>query len=249
MPTAPTRYHNTPPPPRPADPMDGVLPVDKPSGPTSHDIVAAVRRTFGIAKVGHGGTLDPMATGLLVLLLGKGTKLSARLMGSDKTYTGTLRLGTTTNTLDADGDILATHPFEGITAEQVAAQMTARQGDSMQTPPMVSAVKVDGIPLYKHARKGHTVEREARLIHVYEFRLTRFAPPEADFTLTCTKGTYVRTLCADIGDALGCGAHLSALRRTRSGDLSLEQATPFQALLDMPVESFRERILPMRMFA
>jgi len=248
MPPPTTRY-KTPAPPRESDPFDGILPVDKPSGPTSHDLVAAVRRRFGIRKVGHGGTLDPLATGLLILLLGRGTKFSSRFMGTDKTYTGTLRLGITTNTLDADGDVVAEQPVEGVTAERLQDEMAARRGDSFQTPPMVSAVKVDGVPLYKHARQGRVIEREPRLIHVYDFRLTGFDPPHADFTLTCTKGTYVRTLCADIGDALGCGAHLTALRRTRSGELTVEQAIAFDTLMALAPDALRNHVIPLGQFA
>ncbi len=248
MQSPPTRY-KAPAPPRDADPFDGVLPVDKPSGPTSHDIVAAVRRRFGIRKVGHGGTLDPLATGLLILLLGRGTKCSARFIGADKTYTGTLRLGVTTNTLDADGEVVEEHPIDGVTAERLQTEMDSRRGDSFQTPPMVSAVKVDGVPLYKHARQGRVIEREPRLIHVYDFRLTGFEPPHADFTMTCTKGTYVRALCADIGEALGCGAHLTALRRTRSGDFDIDRAIPFDTLMTLEPDALCGRIIPLGQFA
>ena len=180
-------------------PLDGLLLVDKPSGPTSHDVVAQIRRRFRIPKVGHGGTLDPMATGLLVILLGKGTKISDRVMGHDKTYEGTLRLG-----------------------------------DQMQLPPMVSAIKIQGVPLYKLARKGETVERQPRLIHVYRFELLDFAPPDVRFRVECTKGTYVRTLAHDVGQALGVGAHLVALRRTKIGQIDVAQAHPLAELLEAP---------------
>ena len=199
------------------DPFDGLLPMDKPAGMTSHDVVDRVRRHFRLRKVGHGGTLDPMATGLLVLLLGRGTRLSNLVMGSDKTYEGDLRLGITTSTEDVDGEILAEKDPSGVTADQLADAMRRRVGDLMQTPPMVSAIKKDGVPLYKLARRGQEVAREARLIHIYEFALLSYAPPVARFRLRCTKGTYVRTLVADIGAELGCGAHLAALRRTTSG--------------------------------
>ncbi len=225
-------------------PWDGLLLVDKPAGPTSHDVVDRIRRHFRIKKVGHGGTLDPMATGLLVLLLGRGTKLSHLIMGSDKVYEGTLHLGIATDTEDVDGRVLAEADASGVTREQLEAEMKKLVGDIMQTPPMVSAIKKNGVPLYKLARKGQTVEREPRLIHVYEFSLLEFAPPLAKFRLRCTKGTYVRTICADIGRALGCGAHLKALRRTQSGSLKVERALPVSALLDMTLEQLSERVIP-----
>jgi tRNA pseudouridine55 synthase len=230
--------------PRPSAPpsgleIDGLLPVDKPSGMTSHDCVAAVRRRFGLRKVGHGGTLDPLATGLLVLLLGRGTKLSQWVMGSDKEYRGVMHFGIRTDTQDVEGRVLSDQPVENLTAERVAREMRARIGDQMQTPPMVSAVKKNGVPLYKLARKGKTVEREPRLIHVYSFDLDWFASPRAGFSMRCTKGTYVRTLCADIGDAIGCGAHLEELRRTASGALSLEDAVAWDRLIAMDPEELR----------
>lgn len=226
------------------DPFDGILLVDKPSGPTSHDIVAAVRRRFHIRKVGHGGTLDPMATGLLILLTGKGTRLSESVMGFDKTYEGVLHLGISTATEDIDGAVTATADASGITREQLAAEMLARTGDLLQTPPMVSAIKKDGVPLYKLARKGLEIERAARRIHIYEFELLDFTPPKASFRLRCTKGTYVRTLCADIGKALGCGAHLAELRRTRIGALCVDKALAFARIEAMTPGELQEHIVP-----
>ncbi len=248
MPTPPARY-SAPTPPRDMDRFDGVLVVDKPSGPTSHDIVDLVRHQFRIRKVGHGGTLDPLATGLLIILLGKGTKISSRFMGSDKTYTGTLRLGIETNSQDADGEVTREADPSGVTEAALQAAMDAKLGDSFQIPPMVSAIKVKGVPLYKHARQGRTIERDARLIHLYEFHVTAFTPPDASFTVTCTKGTYVRTLAADIGTGLGCGAHLTALRRTRSGDLTLDGAVTIDELEQMTLNALAERVLPLRTFA
>jgi len=233
-----------PSPPQSLESYDGLLLVDKPSGPTSHDIVDRIRRHFRIRKVGHGGTLDPMATGLLVILVGRGTKLSNLIMGSDKTYEGTMRLGAKTNTDDADGEVLEEGDVTGITADQVAQEMKKRVGDQMQTPPMVSAVKVKGVPLYKLARKGQTVEREPRFIHVYEFSLTDFDPPDARFVLRCTKGTYVRTLCADIGEALGCGAHLKQLRRTQSGSLTVDDALTLERIEQLSIEDLAEVVIP-----
>ncbi|MDD4341030.1 MAG: tRNA pseudouridine(55) synthase TruB [Kiritimatiellae bacterium] len=224
-------------------PHDGLLLVDKPSGPTSHDIVAQIRRRFRYDKVGHGGTLDPMATGLLVLLIGKATKISERVMGHDKTYEGILRLGLETDSQDADGQIIAEHDPSAITFEQVEAQMKARLGDQLQTPPMVSAIKIKGVPLYKLARKGQTVERPPKLIHLYRFELLEFTPPDVRFVVDCTKGTYVRTLAHDIGQALGVGAHLTQLRRTHIGRLDIANAAPLDELLTLP--ALDGRVLPL----
>ncbi|MBN1556975.1 MAG: tRNA pseudouridine(55) synthase TruB [Lentisphaerae bacterium] len=237
-----------PAPPRGLEPYDGVLVVDKPAGPTSHDVVDRIRRTFQIRKVGHGGTLDPQATGLLIVLVGRGTKLSSLFLGSDKTYEGTLRLGVATDSQDAQGRVTAERDPSGVTRDRLEAEMARFRGDLYQTPPMVSAVKVDGVPLYKRARRGQTVKREPRLVHVYAFDLTDFRPPYADFVLRCSKGTYARTLCADVGEALGCGAHLHALRRTRSGDIDIAAAVPLDALLELSREALYERILPMHRF-
>jgi tRNA pseudouridine55 synthase len=238
-------FHSAPPP-QSADPWDGVLYVDKPAGPTSHDIVESIRRRFGFKKVGHGGTLDPQATGLLILLIGRGTKLSMGIIGMDKVYEGTIRLGVATDSHDADGEVTREGDCSGVTSEAVQAEMKKLTGDLMQVPPMVSAVKKDGVPLYKRARKGEEVEREPRLIHIYEFSLTDFRLPDADFRVRCTKGTYVRKLCADIGDALGCGAHLSRLRRTEIGRVRIEEALPLDTLLAMGREELVSKIIPLR---
>lgn len=237
-------YDVTPlPGPEPRD-LDGILLVDKPAGVTSHDVVAMVRRRFRLSKVGHGGTLDPMATGLLVLLLGRGTKASARVMGADKVYEGTMHFGVRTDTQDVDGRVLAQGDASALTADAIEAAMAKRVGDQMQMPPMVSAIKKDGVPLYKLARKGQEIEREPRFIHVYEFKLTGFEPPLATFRLKCTKGTYVRTLTADIGDELGCGAFLEKLRRTASGDFRVEKAVALADLLALAGgDALRERTL------
>jgi len=245
---SPQRRHRAPAPPADIDPWDGVLLVDKPAGPTSHDVVDTVRGTFGFGKVGHGGTLDPAATGLLVLLIGRGTKLSNFFMSSDKTYAGTMRLGVATDSQDADGEVIAEAPWDHVTREMLEAEMAKYRGDIMQTPPMVSAKKVAGVPLYKHARRGKTVKREAKLIHVYTFRLDEFEPPHASFELKCTKGTYVRTICADVGEGLGCGAHLASLRRIASADLHVDDAIPFEDLLKLAEGDLIDRIRPVREF-
>jgi tRNA pseudouridine55 synthase len=227
------------------DPFDGILLVDKPAGPTSHDVVHHIRRHFKLKKVGHGGTLDPAATGLLVILLGRGTRVSNRFMSSDKTYEGTLRLGITTDSQDADGNILRKVDPSGITREQLEAAMAPFKGDMFQTPPMVSAVRINGVQLYKLARQGEEVERKPRFIHLFEFRLLNFTPPYASFVLRCSKGTYVRTICHDIGEALGVGAHLSQLRRTESAGYDVRQATPFEALLSMNQVDLLDVVLPL----
>lgn len=224
--------------------LDGVLLVDKPSGPTSHDLVNRIRRTFRIPKVGHGGTLDPNATGLLLILLGKGTKLSDALMGGDKAYTATMRLGRETTSQDCDGEVVSEKPFESVTREQTEAAFRNLLGDQFQTPPMVSAIKINGVPLYKLARKGEEVERKPRFIHIYRIDITAWAPPLVTFDVVCTKGTYVRTLAHDAGQALGCGASLDALRRTQSGRFDIKDAMPYDEILKLTPDQLAARVIP-----
>ena len=226
-----------------ADP-DGVLLVDKPAGPTSHDIVDAVRRHFRFRKVGHGGSLDPQATGLLVLLVGRATRISNLMLTSDKTYTGVMRFGVTTDSYDMDGVVLAEADASGVTRELLETRMKAFEGDRLQMPPMVSAVKKDGVPLYKLARRGLVVEREARLIHIYSFRLQDFHPPCASFLMHCTKGTYVRAVCHELGQACGCGAALAQLRRTRSGVFKVEDAIQLEDVLKLERDALVARFIP-----
>lgn len=223
---------------------DGLLLVDKPAGISSHDVVYKIRRFFQFEKVGHGGTLDPGATGLLVLLIGKGTKISDQVMGGDKIYTGTFRLGRVTSTQDKEGEILEERPTDAITVDAVETAMQALTGDQYQLPPMVSAIKCNGVPLYKLARKGADVERKQRFIHVYRFRRTGGELPDVDFNVCCTKGTYVRTLAHDVGQALGCGAYLTALRREGSGPLDIADALPLAALLELPRAELEKRVIP-----
>jgi len=226
------------------DPWDGVLLVDKPAGFTSHDVVAKIRGHFRIKKVGHGGTLDPMATGLLIILTGRGTRLSGQIMGADKIYEGVMRLGITTDSQDADGVVLSGKPVDGISDGQILEEMKKRTGDQMQLPPMVSAIKKNGVPLYKLARKGQEIEREQRFIHVYSFNMIARNGSDIAFTVKCSKGTYVRTLCHDIGEALGCGAHLHSLRRTASGKFTLADAVTMPDLLSMDFEQLCRKIIP-----
>ena len=237
--------HNLPRPPSFIDLHDGVLLTNKPSGPTSHDVVDIIRRQFKFNKVGHGGTLDPQATGLLIILIGKGTKFSNVFIGSDKVYEGIMRLGVSTDTQDAQGKILRETDCHHVTKEQVEEQMKKYTGDIFQTPPMISAVKVNGVPLYKSARKGKIIEREPKLIHIYEFKLLDFKLPDVFFSLRCTKGTYVRTICADIGDALGCGAHLAQLCRIQCGNFNVKNALPLQEILGMKIDELVPKIIPL----
>lgn len=226
-------------------PFDGALLVDKPAGPTSHDVVDAIRGVFQIKKVGHCGTLDPNATGLLIIVLGRGTKLSERLMADDKTYAGTIKFGETTDSFDAQGELIASRPMPPMSLEELNQAAAEFIGDQMQTPPMVSAVKIEGVPLYKLARKGKEVERKPRLIHVYKFDFARFEPPFGDFTIVCTKGTYVRSIAHELGQKLGCGAHLHSLRRMESGKFNVDQAIPLEDLLKLSPSELEKHIIPM----
>ncbi len=224
--------------------LDGALLIDKPSGVTSHDVVAAIRRKFGIKKVGHCGTLDPNATGLLIIVLGRATKLSERLMSDDKVYEGTIKFGESTDSYDADGEITASLPVMPMTLEQLNEEAATFIGDQMQVPPMVSAIKKGGVPLYKLARKGVEVEREPRLIHIYNFRFTSYVEPLGTFKLACTKGTYVRSVAHDLGQKLGCGAHLATLRRSVSGKFDVTDAKTLDAILNLSTAELEKLVLP-----
>jgi tRNA pseudouridine55 synthase len=226
------------------DNLDGALLIDKPAGPTSHDVVDIIRRQFRIQKVGHCGTLDPGATGLLIIVLGKATKLSERLMSDDKVYEGTLKFGETTDSYDADGEMVSSLPVPPLTLDELNATADTFVGDQMQTPPMVSAVKVNGVPLYKMARKGVEVERKPRLIHIYTFRISKYEEPFADFKVACTKGTYVRTMAHELGQKVGCGAHLTRLRRTVSGKFDVQDAIELEELLKFTTSRLGERVIP-----
>src|SRR6267142_1862936 len=215
--------------------LDGAILIDKPAGPTSHDVVDAIRRHFGIKKVGHCGTLDPNATGLLIIVLGRGTKLSEKLMSDDKVYEGTIKFGETTNSYDTDGELVASLPVPPMTLDELNEATATFIGDQMQMPPMVSAIKKDGVPLYKLARKGIEVEREPRLIHIYNFRFTEYREPLGVFRVACTKGTYVRSLAHDLGQKLGCGAHLAELRRSAAGKFDVADATKLDDVLKLTV--------------
>lgn len=221
----------------------GVLLIDKAPDMTSHDVVAIGRRALNTKKIGHCGTLDPMATGLLMLVVGRATKIQDLLMSEDKEYAGTLTLGVTTSTQDRQGEVEEEKPVPAFTAEQIDAAFRSYLGEFEQLPPMVSAIKKDGVPLYKLARKGETVERKVRPVRVDSFRITRIALPEVDFVVNCSKGFYVRTYAHDIGQKLGCGAHLSALRRTRSGKFTLDRAIPAMDLKTIPRDELYKRLV------
>lgn len=211
--------------------MNGLLVVDKPAGPTSHDIVNQIRRIFGTRKVGHAGTLDPPATGLMLVGLGKATRLLGFLQGLPKSYRAQVQFGTTTATQDADGEILQERGCL-FTMQELAAAAGLHTGEIEQVPPMVSAVKVGGRPLYKAARAGEEVERSPRRVHVYELKVEEFDPDLywAEIFVRCSSGTYVRTLAADIGETLGCGAHLASLRRTAVGSFTELEAVAVDSL-------------------
>lgn len=226
------------------DLLDGALLIDKPAGPTSHDIVEEVRRHFRIKKVGHCGTLDPNATGLLILLLGRATKLSDRLMSEDKVYEGAAKFGESTNSHDAAGELSDSLPVPPLTVEELNEAALEFMGDHMQTPPMVSAIKQGGVPLYKLARKGIEVERKPRLVHIYSFKFSAYSEPMGDFRVACTKGTYVRTLIHDLGQKIGCGAHLSTLRRLISGRFDVANAIRFEDVLQRSRKELEQHIIP-----
>jgi tRNA pseudouridine55 synthase len=226
-----------------ASPYDGVLLIDKAPAMTSHDVVAIVRSRLDIQKVGHCGTLDPFATGLLLIVVGKGTKIQDLLMSEDKEYVGTMKLGEVTNTQDRDGQIIETRDLDGIGMSGIVAAFEKYHGDFYQMPPMVSAIKKDGVPLYKLAREGKVVEREPRFVHVYAHEIKEVRLPLIDFRVICSKGFYVRTYAHDIGQELGCGAHLSALRRTKSGRFEANGALTIEDLKTKPKEEIVGRIV------
>lgn len=224
--------------------MLGLLNINKPSGMTSHDVVNAVRRITGIRQVGHTGTLDPLATGVLVVLVGPATRLAQYLSGVDKTYTAVVRLGETTSTYDAEGEILLRRPVT-VGCADIEVALAAYRGPLLQTPPMVSAVKVDGKPLYKLARKGQEIERQPRQVTIHALTLDACALPEFTLTITCSAGTYIRSLAHDLGEQLGCGAHLVALTRTATGRFDLAHSVTLEQLRALAeADRLAEALLP-----
>jgi tRNA pseudouridine55 synthase len=225
-------------------PLDGVLLFDKPLELSSNTALQKVRRLFQAEKAGHTGTLDPLATGLLPICFGEATKFSMALLDADKTYRALLRLGQTTTTGDAEGEIIAEHPVESGQAE-VDAVLAKFRGEIQQLPPMHSALKHQGKPLYEYIRKGETIERELRDVVIHELLLNSFSGNEMDITVRCSKGTYIRTLAEDIGSALGCGAHLVGLRRTAIAHFELGNSYTLQQLTGMNDEERDACILPL----
>ena len=225
---------------------EGVLLADKPTGMTSHDVVDRLRRKFQMRRIGHAGTLDPNATGLLILLVGKATKISQFLISLDKTYEGVMRFGQSTDTQDSDGEILEETPLpEDLDEERLRDAIRNFLGDQYQTPPMYSAKKINGVPLYKMARKGKSVEREPRFIRINSFELTGpWNPPDASFSMSCSKGTYVRTVVHDLGQQLACGAHLASLRRTRIEEFDLSAAHTLETIAEMSFAELKAALIP-----
>ena len=228
--------------------VDGILLLDKPLGVTSNTALQTVKRLFKASKAGHTGNLDPLATGLLPICFGEATKISSFLLDSDKRYIGTCKLGVRTSTADAEGEILETRPVGAISEQQIREVLESFCGQIEQIPPMHSAVKVNGTPLYKLAREGKEIERKPRRVTIHEINVLRLEGDELEIDLRCSKGTYVRTLAEDIGEALGCGAHLSALRRTASGPFQLEHAVTMpelEHLAESGFEALDELLVPM----
>ncbi len=223
---------------------NGILLIDKPSGITSHDVVDRVRRILKMKKVGHAGTLDPNATGLMIVLVGKGTKASQFLMSMDKTYTGNIQLGLETDSYDIDGEVLEESVPEPIEEAKLLEVMQSFIGDQYQMPPMFSAKKVKGVPLYKHARKGKEVEREERLIRISDFKLLNNQFPNLEFEMSVSKGTYVRSVAHDMGKKLGTCACLTTLRRTKISDFSIENAVDLDVLAELSTVGIKSRVIP-----
>jgi tRNA pseudouridine55 synthase len=233
---------------------DGLVIVDKPGGLTSHDVVARIRRLAGTRRVGHAGTLDPMATGVLVVGVDKATRLLGHLALTEKQYDATIRLGQATSTDDAEGEITSTAPAQGVTAEALARAVNRLTGEIQQVPPAVSAIKVDGQRAYRLARQGAAPELKPRPVTVYEFTITGIRPAgdttDVDATVRCSSGTYIRALARDLGQDLGTGGHLTRLRRTRVGGYGLEQAKTLEQLAErfevMPLAAAAAAAFPRR---
>jgi tRNA pseudouridine55 synthase len=219
--------------------MEGIAIINKPPGITSHDVVSRVRRIFNMRRVGHAGTLDPLATGVLVILLGKSTKLFDKFVAFDKAYAATLKLGTQTTSADITGTVIELKPFEDITKDQVTETLAQFLGESEQFPPMVSAVKYKGERLYKLARKGVVVDRPSRRIRIDKLKLVDFKLPEVKFYLECSKGTYVRTLAEDVGQRLGCGACITQIERTKVGPFLIEDAVKLEELNENHIRNWQ----------
>jgi tRNA pseudouridine55 synthase len=216
---------------KPNDTMSGVLVVDKPVGMTSHEVVQIIRRGTNIRRAGHTGTLDPRASGVLVILIGPAVRLSEYVSASDKRYQAVIRLGANTDTYDSDGKVTSTNPLE-VTEEQFETELKKFIGEITQTPPPYSAIKMQGRPAYEMAREGEEVEMQPRIINVYSLDVLEWAPPEVTVDVHCSSGTYVRSLAFELGEKLGCGAMLTGLRRTKSGRFTLKDAVPLRKLIE-----------------
>ena len=210
--------------------MEGILNIDKPQWLSSHDVVARVRRICATRRVGHAGTLDPLATGVLLVCVGRATRLSEYLMAQQKVYTATVRLGQTTNTYDAEGEVMEERPFSHITAAAIEQALSLYRGPIEQVPPIYSALKVNGQPMYKLARAGKDVERKPRPVTIYELDLVNWSPPNLELRVVCSTGTYIRSLAHDIGETLACGGHITVLRRTAVGEFNSSDAITLDEL-------------------
>ena len=222
--------------------MDGILIVDKPQGCTSHDVVDFIRRKFNFRKVGHAGTLDPMATGVLVILIGKYTKSANQFLSDDKEYDATLVLGATSDTGDAWGRIEEFNGPKAVSAEDIKSAFSKFLGPIEQVPPSYSAVKFKGKKLYEFARKGIEIKVEPRKVSIHKLDISDIKGSEVSFNVTCSKGTYIRQLCIDLGRLLGCGAYLSRLCRTRSGNFTINEATTLEELKSFDIQTLQNRL-------
>ncbi|KPK39331.1 MAG: hypothetical protein AMJ78_08660 [Omnitrophica WOR_2 bacterium SM23_29] len=223
--------------------MDGILIVDKPSGMTSHDVVDLIRKNFGMRKTGHAGTLDPTVTGVLIILIGRATKLSARFANDDKEYEATLTLGKKTDSGDAEGRVISEGDYNKTTEARIRDIFDSFKGEIEQVPPMVSALKFRGKRLYELARRGQEAPRKPRVVYIKELKIKNIDIPYIDFSVVCSKGTYIRKLCDDIGDRLGCGGHLSYLRRLRSGEFTLEKSVTIEVLKSFSKDELERHLL------
>lgn len=224
--------------------MDGILVVDKPKGLTSHDVVGAVRRAAKTGKVGHAGTLDPMATGVLVVAIGNATRTLEYLTAHDKRYTATVRLGQNTTTYDAEGDVTYTHEGDLPSLAFIEAALKTQRGDIEQVPPIYSAIKQDGEPLYAKARRGEVVSVPARSVTIHDLTLLSWEAPDLALDIFCSKGTYIRSIAYDVGQALGVGGHLTALRRTASGIFTAAEAHSLEAIRTMTSQQVSDCLHP-----
>jgi tRNA pseudouridine55 synthase len=223
--------------------ISGVVLLDKPLGLSSNQAMQRVKHLYQAEKAGHTGSLDPLATGLLPICLGEATKFANFLLDADKSYLATVKLGITTTSADAEGEVIAQKPVN-VTLQQVESVLHQFIGDIEQTPPIYSALKVDGKPLYAYARAGQEVEIKSRYVSIHQIHLEHFEADELVFTVTCSKGTYIRTLAQDIGAKLGCGAHLKGLRRLTSGTFDLKDALPLEVLSELSLEELDAKLLP-----